>query len=392
MHIWGTGGRGTSLWGTSLRGTRGPESPMRWLGPRSDGKLCGAALVVYPRNWHLLKVVGTRCRPTDVSKSKSTGQSGKTDKKASPFADRRVIALAVLIVAIAGYYIFGWWSGGQARAAARSKLVSDTVAELQKDQPASDKLSKLMAGIARLPDALTASDLLAAQARIELHRGRPERAENLFGAIAASPTASAEDQSLGSRILMAKHEGFGGDKVQAKTMLEQVLIMSERAYGETRDVQDLFRAWQAATRLWDSRSGELAGQLQANHAESPESLLAQLSKNFEPVSDRDVVAQLIVDFATQPAELRAMQTIVTVHNDDLPGALSDAQSHLIASAGTPCVRIALAYVLHICATGHPAESADRTVFVNRRNVQLDWLDARAPVEKRAKWQPMRQLR
>ena len=49
--------------------------------------------------------------------------------------------------------------------------MSDTVAELQKDQPASDKLSKLMAGIARLPDASTASDLLAAQARIMADAG-----------------------------------------------------------------------------------------------------------------------------------------------------------------------------------------------------------------------------
>lgn len=339
-----------------------------------------------------MKVAGTSRRQTDVSKSKSTGQSGKPGKKASPFADRRVIALVILVVAIAGYYIFGWWSDNQALAAARGKLLSDTAAELQKDQPSSDVLSKLMAGMVRLPDASTASDLLAAQARIELHRRRPERADKLFGAIASSPTASAAHQSLGARILLAKHEGFGGDKVVAKTMLEQVLMMSERAYGETRDVHDLFRAWQAATRLWDSRSGDLSGQLQANHAETPQSQLAQLNKEFEPVRDRQAVAELLVDFTTPPAELRAMQTIVTVHNDDIPGALSDAEKHLIASPGIPCVRIALAYVLHICARGHSEESADRAVFVKRRNQQLDWLDARAPVDKRAKWDPMRQLR
>lgn len=327
-----------------------------------------------------------------MSKTKSTGQSGKPGKKASPFADRRFLALVVAIVAIAGYYVFGWWSDGQARAAHRSKLLSDTSAELQKEQPASDALSRLMAGISRLPDASTASDLLAAQAEIELHRGRPERADKLFGALAASPTAPAAHRSLGARILMAKHEGFGGDKVVAKTMMEQVLTMAERAYAETRDVQDLFRAWQAATRLWDVRAGDLAAQLRAGHAESPESQLAQLNKSFEPVRDRQAVADLLIDFATAPAELRAMQTIVTVHNEDVPGALKAAEQHLIASPGTPCVRIALAYVLHVCATGHPAESADRAVFVQRRDAQLDWLDARAPLDKRARWEPMRQLR
>ena len=330
-------------------------------------------------------------RQTDVSNSKSTGQPGQPGNKASLFADRRLVALVILIVAIAGYYIFGWWSDSQARAAARDKLLSDTSAELQKDQPSSDELSRLMAGMARLPDASTAFDLLAAQARIELHRGRPERADKLFGGIAASPTASAQDRSLGSRILIAMHEGFGGDKVEAQTMLEQVLVMAERAYRETRDVEDLFRAWQAAMRLWDPQSKSLREQLKADHGESPQSALAQLNMKFEPVRDREAVTDLFVEFATPPAELRAMQTIVTM-SDDLPLALSEAERHLIVSPGVPCVRLALAYVLHGCAMGHPAESADRAVFVERRDEQLDWLDQRAPVDKRARWDPMRQLR
>lgn len=336
--------------------------------------------------------MGPSCRPTVVSKSKSTGPSGKPGKKASPLADRRVIVLLAVIVAIAGYYIYGWWSDSSARAANRAKLLTDTVAELQKDVPSADVLSRLMAGMSRLPDGSTAIDLLAAQAEIELFRGRAERADNLFGAIASSPTASAEHRSLGARILIKKHEGFGGDKIEAKTMLEQVLTMAERAYAETRDVDDLFRAWQAATRAWDTRSGDLASQLQANHQETPQSRLAQLNKNFEPIRDRQAVAELIVDFDAVPAELRAMQTIVTVHNEDVPGSLKAAEEHLLASPGTPCVRIALAYVLHICATGSAAESVDRAAFVNRRNQQLDWLDERAPEDKRARWTPMRQLR
>jgi len=339
-----------------------------------------------------VKVAGTQSRPTVVSKSKSTGQPGKPGKKASPLADRRVIVLAVVIVAIAGYYIFGWWSDNAARAAARAKLLTDTVAELEKDVPSNDVLSRLMAGMSRLPDGSTATDLLAAQAKIELYRGRAERADNLFGAIAASPTASAEHMSLGSRILIKKHEGFGGDKVEAKTMLERVLTMAERAYAETRDVDDLFRAWQAATRLWDPRAGDLASQLQANHQETPHSGLAKLNKNFEPIRDRQAVAELIVDFGVAPAELQAMHTIVTAHNEDVPGALKAAEQHLLVSPGTPCVRIALAYVLHVCATGSTAESVDRAAFVNRRNIHLDWLDARAPEDKRARWTPMRQLR
>lgn len=338
-----------------------------------------------------MKVAGTGRRPTVVSKSKAQGPSGKSGKKASPFADRRVIGLLVVLVGIGGYYLYGWWSEGAARAAARQKLLTNTWAELEKEVPSADALSRLMAGMQRQPDAAMAEDLLMAQAEIELFRGRAERADKLFGAIAASPTASAAQRSLGARILIRKHEGFGGDKVEAKTMLEQVLTMSESAYAETRDVKDLFRAWQAAARLWDARTGDLAGQLRAAHADSPESRLAQLQPVFEPLRDRQTVAELVVDFDKVPDELRAMQTIVTASNEDVAGALKAAELHQLASPGTPCVRIALAFVLHICATGNPEGSADRAAFVSRRNQLLDWLDERAPEDKRV-WTKMRALK
>lgn len=325
-----------------------------------------------------------------MSNSQSTGPSRKSGSKASLFADRRFLALIVMIVGVAGYYAFVSWSENQERAMVRSKLLSATY--FGEDGPSSDELSRLMAGITKLPDASTATDLLAAQARIELQRGRPERAEKLFGAVASNPAASADERSLGARIVLALHEGFGGDLVEAKTMLERVLQMSESAYAETDDVADLFRAWQAAKRVWDPRAMELAVQLKAEHGESRESGLAQLSTSFEPVRDSDAVEQLVAEFKARPAELRAMQAIVMVHKGDLPGALREAEQDLLVSSGTPCVRIALAYVLHACASGHAAGSADRDVFVGRRDEQLDWLDKRAPVETRAKWAPMRQLR
>lgn len=327
-----------------------------------------------------------------MSNSNRKGQPARSGKQASPFADRRVIILIVLVVAAIAYFVYGWWSDRAEREIARNKLVTVLSEELEKREPSADDLSTLMAGILKLPDAATASDLLALQARVALVRGRPERAEDLFGAIAANPSATAEERSLGARILLALHAGFGGDIVEAKTMLEQAMAMAESAYAQTKDVHDLFCAWQAASRLWDPRARELADQLKANHAASPESQVVQIRKDFDPVRDGQAVMNLDRELRSSPAELRAMQTIATVADNDVPAALKNAEQHLLLAPGAPCVRIALAYVLHVCASGHPEGSEDRAGFAARRDQQLDWLDKRAPDEERAKWAPMRQLR
>ena len=321
---------------------------------------------------------------------KSSGPAGSSGKKPSPFADRRVIVLIALLVGIAGYYGYSWWADGAARAESRQKLLADTRAELDKEKPDRDTLSQLMARVGKLPDASTAKDLLAAQAEIELVRNRPVKADLLFGSIATGPSATATDRSLGSRILLAKHQGFGGDVVEARTMLQQAMTMAELAYADSHNVKDLFRAWQASIRLWDERSKDLAQQLAAGHAESPASQVAELNEDFDPLRDASKVADLIVDFAVLPDELRAMQTIVILRRGEVPAALAAAEQHLVEAPGVPGVRFVAAFVLHACA--HTEEPADRAAFVQRRNVQLDWLDQHVPPGVPKKWESMRELR
>tara|TARA_R110002072_G_scaffold46591_2_gene128910 strand:- start:96822 stop:97805 length:984 start_codon:yes stop_codon:yes gene_type:complete len=327
-----------------------------------------------------------------MASSPTSGPAGKPAGKPSPFADRRIIILIVLVIGSAGFYGFQSWQAGAKRAAVREKLLSDTSIELAKETPDRDVLSKLMARIGRLPDSSTSAELLAKRAEIELVRGRPERADALFGSVASSPDASPADLRLGSRILLAKHEGFGGDIVEAKTMLQQVQSMAEVAYGDSRDVKDLFRAWQASIRLWDPRAADFATQLKANHAETPESRLAQLNESFVPMRDKQLVADLLVDFAKAPAELRAMQTLVTLQGGDVPGALRAAEQQINEAPGVQAVRLVAAVVLHACALGNTPESADRAVFVKRRDAQLDWLDKRLPANQERKWDSMRSLR
>jgi hypothetical protein len=327
-----------------------------------------------------------------MASSLRTGPAGSPAGKPSPFADRRIIILIALVVGVVGFYGFQSWRVGAERAVIRSKLLMATASELAEETPDRDALSKLMARIRRLSDSSVSVELLALQAEIELVRGRPDRADVLFGSIASSPDALPADLRLGSRILLAKHAGFGGEVVEANTMLQQVQSMAEAAYGDSRDVKDLFRAWQASIRLWDSRAADFAKQLKANHGEAPESRLAQLNEHFVAQRDQQLVADLLIDFTKVPAELRAIQTIVTLQGGDVPSARKDAEQHVIETPGVPGVRLVAAVVLHACAVGSAPESADRAVFVKRRNVHLDWLDKRAPADQEKKWDAMRQVR
>ena len=80
--------------------------------------------------------------------------------------------------------------------------------------------------------------------------------------------------------------------------------------------------------------------------------------------------------------------------DDLAAALSSAEADLLLAPGVPAVRYVAAVAMHMCALGHPDGSRDRRSFLTRRDAQLDWLLARAPVDEpqRAQWQQMRSVR
>lgn len=289
----------------------------------------------------------------------------------------------MLVVVATAFYGYQWWQEGAARSAHRSKLLADTQTELAKAEPSNDMLSELMAGLVKLPGASTSSELLAAQAEIHLRRGRAERADKLFGALAASPTALPEDQRLGARILLKKHETFGGDAVDAQTMLQQAMSMAEAAYADSQDVADLFRAWQASIRLWSDRQKEFTSELQSGHADTPQGRLAALNASFQPAQHATDVADLMLDFgnldaADLPAELRAMHIIVTLQKGNVPKALKVAETDLNRSPGVPAIRFVAAFVLHGCAMGSAADSPDRASFKRRRDTQIAWLQQRAP--------------
>lgn len=331
-----------------------------------------------------------------MNSSRSTSAPGKPGKR-SPLGDRRILLLVALVAAVAGSYAFLWWQEGASRAARRSQLLADVRTELASERPDMDRLGDLMAGLMMLDDAETAPELLAARAEIELLRGRAERAYRLFGSVADSPGATPAEQRLGARIQLARQDGFAGDTASSQAMLEQVIAFSSRAYDEGGgDAADAFRAWQACKRLWShDRAAAFAAKLEATHPGSKERRLVALSASFDPVRDEVAVRDLVVDFGdAPPAELFALQTVMTLLSGAVPDALQRAERDLNRFAGVGGVRFALAIVLHACVQGKPAGSLDRASFVERRDAQLTWLEERAPAGEslRAQWQQMRAVR
>ena len=330
-----------------------------------------------------------------MSKPNNPGKPAAPGKR-SPLADRRLLLPVGFVLLVGAWYGFQWWRENAGKAEMRSQLIADTQTELAKEKPNKDVLGDLMARLTRLPDAATAPELLAAQAEIELLRGRPERADRMFGAIASSPSASAMDQQLGARILIRKQDGFGGEAAESQAMLQQVVTFSENAYAESGEAEDLFRAWQASKRLWDhERAKNFAAQLASGHADSKEHKLVALSGAFNPQRDGVAVDDLAIDFGDQvPAELAAMQTTVLAQAGKVPEALARAEKDLNRFAGVGGVRFVLALVLHACALSSKEGSLDRATFVQRRDEQLDWLETRAPAgeAQRAQWQQIRAVK
>lgn len=331
-----------------------------------------------------------------MSRTQPAGQPGAPGRR-PPFADRRLLAvLASVIVLVIGFYVFQGWREGADRAARRGKLLGAVAAALRAEKPDLDRLGDLMAGLTMLEDADSAAEVLTPRAQIELLRGRPDRAYRLFGQIADAPGATAAQQRLGARIQLARQDSFGGDAATAKAMLEQVATFSQNAYADSGEAADLFRAWQASKRLWDhERAKGFAAQLSSGHADSKESRLVAVFDSFGNRTSEVAVEDLLIDFGDGvPAELAALRTALILRAGQPLDALAAAEKDLLRYAGVGYVRFILAAVLTACVQYSREGSIERGDYLQRRNDQLDWLEARAPAGEalRAQWTQMRAVR
>lgn len=324
-------------------------------------------------------------------------------KRSRPSADRRSVLLrpvviapiAVLLVALA---VLLWQRQQQLGALQqeREQFLALVVSATSRAEPDSAELSRLTADLAKYADRDLAPDLLAAGARIELARNRPERAHALFGSRAAHPAATAEEQGLGAEILL-RHQAAGVRDVSTATgMLRQAQAFAERAFRASDDSLDLLRAWQAASRLGDKEAtARHAELLQQAVPGSPAARLGQLAVEFDVESTPlATVEALRAEFVVPPPELEAMRVLLVLQSGDVRGASLAAEALLLRAPGVLVVRLAVAMVFHACVLREPEQSGTRAQWVERRNHQLDWLLAWSPADdgRRAQWDMLRTLR
>lgn len=300
----------------------------------------------------------------------------------------------VLALAAAGAWAFVVWQETADAATARARVLADVDAALSKRPLDSGELARCTALLQKLPDNDTARDLLAAAARVELARDRPERADHLFGAVAAAPGATAAEQALGARILLRLHEVGAADGPRSAGVLQQVMTMGDAAYRERRDAGDLLCVWQAAERAGNyARSNEVAKELAANHAGAPETKFVQFAVAFDAGLGVAAVDAAAADLSPPPVEAAAMRAFAALQKQDLPGAVAIVDASLPRGAGVGVVRWAAAVVFHACALGSAEGSPERARWVERRNTQVDWVTAQPATDpaRREQAAKMRQV-
>ncbi|MBL8724697.1 MAG: hypothetical protein JNK49_11660 [Planctomycetes bacterium] len=302
------------------------------------------------------------------------------------------VALAVLALGAYGYTL--WQRAGQA-AAQREQLLRDVEAATAVVPPDSDELARLTQRLQKLPDAGVARDLLLATARVDFARGRVDRAAAVLAPLVEVPGASAAEQRFAAQVWRRKHELGAPDRPAAVALLRQQHAFASAAYGEGNDVGDLFLAWLAVFRLPDAElAPPLAQKLAADHGASPEARFPALVAAASLDMPATELETLRGQFTVPPAEIDAMLALLALQRGDLSAALGFVEPLLTRSPGVVEVRRAAALVLHACALGSPAGSPDRAAWLQRRDLQLDWLFAQAPPDDagRATWATMREQR
>ncbi len=297
----------------------------------------------------------------------------------SPLANPKVVApIALLLLAALAWGVVRW-RGAAADANAREALLADVEAATGKEPPDGGELSRLTAMLRKLPDHDSAHDLLAAAARIELARGRPERAHELFGSIAGRPGATAREQGLGARILLRLHEAEPSDPGVARGMLRQVMDMADASYRESHDPADLLRAWQAATRAGEQeRAAAAAASLQAQHGDAPQARFVHFAQSFRPEVGVAAVDRALDGLAPQPPEGAALRAWAQLQAGDVAAAVTTAEAGLARAPGVGTVRLTAAIVFHACVQGSPAGSDERASWLARRDAQIAWVLRQEP--------------
>lgn len=295
-------------------------------------------------------------------------------RSSSPGKPGIVIGGLALVIVLGGWFAVQAFRGAAAAAAEKERVLAAAAAAAEQQPVDTAQLSRCVVDLQRIDGHDSDPECRFALARIELARDRAERAEELFAAIGGKPDAPPAWQQFVARVLLRRQEGDVGERTVA--VLRQVVELSRSAYAESRDAVDLLRGWQAAVRLADDAASKaFAQQLDSEQADSEAARFVRFASGFEPSQGVAAIAAAAAGIVPEPAEARAMRAMATLHLGDAGAALTLAEAALAYAPGVPSVRQATILAFHAAALGSPASSAERTRWLERRDVQIDWLVA-----------------
>lgn len=306
---------------------------------------------------------------------------------------RPVFLVALLALGAGGFYGFAAWQESARKAALRSAAIAE--AEALVESGAATDSSRLMAQLLELgPEDHEARVVCA---RLELLRGRPERAVELL-----RPTLqdSASEPALraAAEAWLLHSERAAGDAGSRRALLADGLGFAERAASSSGSAADWFRCWQAAIRLGDvdvaARSLAAlesvdAGGLRARTA----TMIVSMQKPDAAAPAIDAVAELSAAWGKAPLELRLLECGMRIASNDLDVALRLADE-AVAEAPNRFEARNLAATAHHSAAMQSQEGPDRDRHIRIRDAQIDWLDANADADdpRRPTWLSWRQAR
>lgn len=299
-----------------------------------------------------------------------------------------VVVCFVAIVAVAGIWL---WQGPGAGPDAEAVL-AEVDRALAAPDPGAQDWSHLVAQLEQL--AGEGERVAVAKARIELVRGRPERAAEHLRTVLQGSVALPVLR-LAREIWRRRLATVGKNPSDRAAVAREAQGYAERAAAEGKTADDEFLAWQAAVRAGDSAAAKV-------HAEAlrafPESLPARTvawieaaEQGQQPAGDLDA---LLAEWPQPPVELELWRAIRALVQQDYRAAVREASALSEAAPQLVDVRNWAAAAYQALALSLPPVDPDRVQHLRVRDAHLDWLDKYAPTAdpRRVRWLEMRQQR
>lgn len=298
-----------------------------------------------------------------------------------------------LLVLAAGGWIYLQVQAAQEERQRVADLLADLDRELAKERPDGSELSLLVTRIRKIGDPDTDDRLRRALARIEVARGRKEKAwEHLQPlAMAMGREPRPHDQLLGARLLADIHAMTG----RARD-LRQALQLAEAAHRASGEPTALFLAWQCAQRLGDAEARERLGdRLLQEHPATPQAdLVALLRREPEQVATGELRG-LATRFERLPIELGMALARAHLFARELPEALRELDVVVQRAPSLVDVRNTAATACYMFVQQAAGASEEE---VRRRRAQMhahaQWLLSNASPDdsRRDSWKTMLESR